>query len=120
VVERRGGKLFILAVIAVYLTSFREWRPHPAPGEVATVMIIAAHRRQARVILPYVGGLLRGIPMLAHLIERETAEGFQLSCRVAIEIHTASFRSVRGYSICAALLDDARSGRMTAALSPPL
>ena len=44
--------------------------------------------------------------MLAPLIEAETQESIQLRNRVSIEIHTASFRSTRGYTIVAALLDE--------------
>ena len=36
VIGRRGGKSFILALIAVYLASFKDWRPHLGPGERAT------------------------------------------------------------------------------------
>src|SRR6516165_11722314 len=45
---RRAGKSFTLAVIAVFLACFREWRPHLAPGERATIMVIATDRKQAR------------------------------------------------------------------------
>lgn len=107
IVGRRGGKSLVLALVAVFLACFRDYRPHLGPGERATVMVIAADRRQARVILRYVGGLLHGVPMLARLIERETAEAFDLANRVTVEVHTASFRTVRGYSIAAALLDEA-------------
>jgi hypothetical protein len=44
--------------------------------------------------------------MLRQLIEGETRESIQLRNRVTIEIHTASFRSTRGYTIVAALLDE--------------
>jgi hypothetical protein len=44
IVGRRGGKSFVLAVVAVSLLAFRDWRPHLAPGERATVMVIAADR----------------------------------------------------------------------------
>jgi hypothetical protein len=54
----------------------------------------------------YVMGLLRGIPMLAPLIERETAESVDLKRSVSIEIMTASFRTIRGYSIPVALVDE--------------
>jgi hypothetical protein len=69
-------------------------------------MVIAADRKQARVIMRYVLGLLKGVPMLRQLIEAERTEGVDLTCRVTIEVHTASFRSVRGYSIIAALCDE--------------
>ena len=64
-------------------------------------MVIAADRRQARVIMRYVTGLLRSVPMLAQLIESETQERVDLRNRVTIEVHTASFRSTRGYAIIA-------------------
>ena len=44
--------------------------------------------------------------MLKQLIESETRESITLRNRVAIEVHTASFRSTRGYTIIAALLDE--------------
>ena len=106
VVGRRGGKSFMLATTAVYLAAFKDWRPHLGPGECATVMVIAADRKQARVIMRYVKGLLASVPMLNNLIAGATRESISLRSRVVIEVHSASFRSTRGYSIVAALLDE--------------
>ena len=106
VVGRRGGKSFILALIAVFIATFQDWRPHLAPGERGTVMILAADRRQARVIMRYIKALLEGVAMLSPLIEGETQESIDLNNRVTIEVHTASFRTVRGYTVIAALLDE--------------
>ncbi len=106
IVGRRGGKSFVLALIAVFLACFREWRPFLQPGERATVMIIAADRRQARVIMRYVKALFQGVPMLAQIVQNDTQESVELSNAVTIEVHTASFRTVRGYSICALLADE--------------
>ena len=103
---RRAGKSFILACVAIFIACFRDWRPHLGPGESGTVMIIAADRRQARVIMRYCLGLLKSVPMLKQLIDSETRESIALRNRVAIEVHTASFRSTRGYTIIAALLDE--------------
>ena len=103
---RRSGKSFILATIAVFLAAFKDWRPFLGPGEVGTIMIVAADRRQARVIMRYVTGLLKSVPMLAQLIESETRESITLRNRVVVEIHTASHRTTRGYSVLAALLDE--------------
>ena len=44
---RRSGKSFILALIAAYLAVFRDWRVHLAPGEAATIMVLASDRKQA-------------------------------------------------------------------------
>jgi hypothetical protein len=67
---RRGGKSAILAVTAVYLACFRDYRQYLAPGEIATCRIMAADRDQARVIFRYVGALLRENPMLARRIDK--------------------------------------------------
>jgi hypothetical protein len=106
VIGRRGGKSFVLAVIAIFLACFKDWRPFLAPGEVGTVMIIAADRRQARVIMRYCLGLLETVPMLKQQIEGMTRESISLKNRIVVEIHTASFRTTRGYTIVAALLDE--------------
>jgi len=103
---RRAGKSFVLALVAVFLAAFGSYDAHLGPGERATVMLIAADRRQARVLLRYIRGLLSGVPMLARLIEAETAERIDLTNRVSIEIATASFRTSRGYSLVASLGDE--------------
>lgn len=106
IVGRRGGKSFIVALIAVFLACFRDYSAFLAPGERGVVMILAADRRQARVILRYIRALLKGVAMLAPLIVAERTEAIELANGIDIEIHTASFRSVRGYAVVAALLDE--------------
>ncbi|WP_247442783.1 hypothetical protein [Bradyrhizobium sp. CW7] len=103
---RRAGKSFVLAFIAVFLACFKDWQQFLAPGERGTVVVIATDRRQARTIIRYIRALLLQVPLLAQLVERERDEGFDLSCGITIEVGTASFRAVRGYSIVAALLDE--------------
>ena len=103
---RRAGKSFVLALVAVFLACFFNYRQYLAPGERGTVLVVASDRRQARIILRYIRALLTQVPMLARMIERETAEAFDLTNSVSIEVATASFRSVRGYAIVAALLDE--------------
>src|SRR5262249_32054342 len=103
---RRAGKSFILALCAVSLACFFDYRRHLAPGERGTVLIIATNSKQARVILRYIRALLTHIPMLAKLIERETADAFDLSNSVTIEVHPASAKTTRGYAVVAALLDE--------------
>ena len=46
---------------------------------------------------------LRHIPMLARMVERETADGFDLDNAVTIEVATASHRTTRGYAVVAAI-----------------
>lgn len=106
IVGRRGGKSFIMALIAVFLACFRSYAEYLQPGERATVAVIAADRRQARTILRYVGAMLNGIELLKPMIEREVADGFDLSNSTTIEVGTASSRSSRGYTFAAAICDE--------------
>jgi hypothetical protein len=106
IVGRRGGKSRVLALIAVFLATLRDYSPYLAPGEVGTVAVLAANRQQARTIFRYVSGLLRAVPMLKELIEDETNEAITLNNRVVIEIGTASFRTARGYTFIAVLADE--------------
>jgi hypothetical protein len=106
VVGRRGGKSRILALIAVFLATFRSYEEYLAPGEVATIAVIAADRKQARSIFRFTIGLLRAVPMLSAMIDDDSAEAIALNNRVLIEIHTASFRVTRSYSFAAVLADE--------------
>ena len=106
IVGRRGGKSRTLALIAVYLAAFRDYAPYLAPGEVATIVVMAVDKGQARVIFRFVLGLLKAVPMLEPLIVKSDGEKIELSNRVLIEIATASFRSTRGYSYAAVLADE--------------
>jgi hypothetical protein len=103
-VGRRGGKSRMAALIAVYLACFRKYTL--APGEVGVVMCIASDRRQARVVLRYVLGLLDSVPMLSRLVARRLRESVVLSNGITIEVHTASFRSTRGYTLVGVVADE--------------
>ena len=106
VVGRRGGKSLIAALVAVFLACFRDYRKILAPGERGTVMVIAADRRQARVVFRYIVGFLDTVPMLTRMVESRTKETIDLTNRVTIEVHTANFRAVRGYTVVAAICDE--------------
>ncbi len=101
---RRSGKSMISALVAVFLATCRQYKL--APGEQGVFMVIAADRRQARVVHRYIGGLLHSHPVLEAMIQSETKTAFGLVGGIAIEIHTASYRTIRGYSVIGAVLDE--------------
>jgi hypothetical protein len=105
-VYMNGGKSRILALVAVYLAVFRDYVPHLAPGEVATIAVLAANRPQARSIFRYISGILKAVPLFARMVIDENTEAITLANRVVIEIGTASFRTTRGYSFAAVLCDE--------------
>jgi hypothetical protein len=106
IVGRRGGKTATASLIAVdRATRSRKWKL--APGETATIPLIAADRQQASVLMGYVRGLLGEVPRFKRLIVGKPArERIDLSNRTRIAVHTASFRTTRGYTLAAAVCDE--------------
>jgi hypothetical protein len=54
----------------------------------------------------FIKGVLSDVPMLAATVQATRQEAIDLDTRITIEVHTANFRAVRGYTIVAALLDE--------------
>ena len=117
-VGRRGGKSQIAALVAVYESAFRDYTDRLAPGEVATVMVLAQDRKQARTVMRYVSGLLHSNPMLEQMIQREQQEFIELTNRTVIEVQTASFRAVRGYSVACVIADEIAFWRSDESANP--
>lgn len=101
---RRSGKSIVAGLIAVWATTCRTYTL--TAGEVGTFVVIASDRRQARVLKRYISGLLRSTPLLEDFIAEETADEIRLTNGLVIEIHTASFRSLRGYTVIGAVCDE--------------
>jgi hypothetical protein len=88
------------------LAAFRDYTPYLQIGERATIRVMSADRDQSRVIFRYISAFLSEVPLLERLVARQTAETIELTNRVTIEIGTASFRSSRGYTFPAVLIDE--------------
>ena len=104
IVGRRGGKSRILALVAVYLAAFRDYAPYLAPGEVATVGVLAVDKGQARAIFRFVHGLLKAVPMLEPLIVRRDTETIELSNRVILRSPRRRFAVRAATSLCCDLV----------------
>ena len=117
-IGRRGGKSQIAALLAVFEAAFRDYSDRLAPGEVATVMVIAQDRKQARNVMRYITGLLHSNPMLERLILREQQESIELLNRTVIEVQTASFRAVRGYTVTCVIADEIAFWRSDESANP--
>ena len=106
IVGRRGGKSRIAAFIAMYLAVFGNWKDRLDPGEKGIVFIMAVNRVQAAVVFDYLKALF-GHPELAGLISNETADTVELGClQVVIQVASSSFRSTRGRTLVACVIDE--------------
>jgi len=117
-VGRRGGKSMIAALIATYLAFFLDWKKVLSPGERGVGMIICPDRRQGRVVMGYITGFIENTPLLKSMMERRTQESIYLKNGIVIEIHTASFRTVRGYTCVFTVADEIAFWRDESSANP--
>lgn len=117
-IGRRGGKSQIAALLAVFEAAFGNYTDRLSPGEVATVMVLAQDRKQARTVMRYIAGLFHSNPMLERLIYREQGESIELLNRTVIEVQTASFRAVRGYTVACVIADEIAFWRSDESANP--
>jgi len=104
---RRSGKSVIAAAVATYLAAFRDYSAFRSPGEVLVLPIVSPDRRQCRTILGYIGGFFDSSPVLWAMVANRLKEAIELKNGVRIEVHTANFRTVRGYTAIGCIIDEA-------------
>ena len=102
---RGSGKSRIIAFLAV-VYACREY-PRRAAGERIFVGVFAPDRKQAATTFAYILGLLKSVPTLAALIERERAERIDLCNGVSVEVLTASKAAPRSRSYGLAVVEEA-------------
>ncbi len=106
VVGRGGGKDSIASLIATHAAI--GFNPHGLlrPGERAVVMCLAVDRSQARIVFQYIKALFEAIPALKQMVVSMDSESIGLCNHVVIEVHTNSYRAVRGRTVLAAIFDE--------------
>ena len=103
---RRSGKSRIAAVAAAYEAALAGHEARLAPGERGVVAVCAPSKPQARIVRDYCRAAF-DTPLLRAELVRETRGGFELKTGIAIEIMAGDWRTVRGYTLVAAVVDEA-------------
>jgi hypothetical protein len=106
VAGRRAGKDSIVSAVAAFSAALFSEQDRLRPGERGLIACLACDRNQSRIILDYIKAFFSDIPMLASLVSRTTATGFQLRNSIDVEISTNSFKSIRGRPFALAILDE--------------
>jgi hypothetical protein len=107
VVGRRGGKSRAMATLATYIAGLCDHRDVLVPGERGIVLAIAPDQRQAAITLDYATAAFEASPILRQLVANRTADALELTCGIAIEVRSASFRRLRGPTYVAVIADEA-------------
>jgi len=103
---RRSGKSRIASVIGAYEACLAGHEKKLAKGELGVVAVVSPTRVQSRIVKTYMRAIF-DVPLLHAEIIKEDRDGFALRSGVRIDILTGSFRTVRGHTLVAAIVDEA-------------
>lgn len=105
-IGRRGGKSRISALIAAYEAALAGHEAKLAEGETGIVAIVAPTKWQAKIVQKYVRAAFRS-PLLRGEIADETRDGFKLKNGIEVVVLAGDWRTVRGPTLIAAIIDEA-------------
>lgn len=103
---RRSGKSRIAAIIGAFEAALAGHETKLAKGERGVVAVCAPTKPQSRIVRDYLRAIFEP-PLLASEVVQETKEGFELRNGNRIQILTGDFRTVRGFTLLAAIIDEA-------------
>jgi phage terminase large subunit-like protein len=109
-VGRRSGKSRIAAAVGVFLALFEPERLKLAVGEQGIVAVVAVTKEQANVIFAYIRGFLEASDLLRTEIvaisSSLNSSTITLANHVSITVFAGSFRSIRGRTLLAVIVDE--------------
>jgi len=115
---RRSGKSKIAALISVFIATSRDWSKVLSPGEQGYIFLIANDKPQARILKRYVSGILNQSSGLRQFKKKELSWEIELNNRITIAVKTKNFRSIRGYTCVAAILEELAFWRSEESANP--
>jgi len=115
---RRSGKSRMAAALAVYFAAFVQHRL--APGERGMCLVLASSQAQARAVLEYIRGFLDISPVLSKEIASSAQTEITLRNGIVIAVHANSFRTVRGRTLVACIMDEVAYWRDEGSALPDL
>jgi hypothetical protein len=103
---RRSGKSRFAGLAITYLAS-QDHQARLAPGEEAIVVVCGPDREQAAGPFGYAAGIIRGSPLLAGELVKETTDSLEFEHRSRVEIVTSAYKTIRGRTIAGAVVEEA-------------
>jgi len=100
------------------LACFKDWNKVLSPGERGYIFIIANDRSQAKIIKNYVSGILDSSASFKKLVSKNLTWDVELRNSVTISVKTCNFRSVRGYTLLAAICEELAFWRSEESANP--
>lgn len=103
---RRSGKSKVIALVAAFEAALSGRESRASRGEIPMVAVLSPTRNQSRIIHEYVRGVFDSTPLLAREVVEDKREGFKLRNGVEVQILTGDHRSIRGFTLIAAIVDE--------------
>jgi len=103
---RRSGKSFLSSILAVWIATFKDWSKFLSPGERGHIFVVANDKNQARIIKRYISGILNSNVSFKRLVEKDLTWEIELKNQVSIMVKTCDFRTIRGYTLLCAILEE--------------
>lgn len=121
---RRSAKTQTAAAVADYLgtigCTMDGTLSRLSRGERGVIAILAVDRQQAKVAMGYVRAMLEDSRIFSGMIQKVNAESIDLNNGISIEVHTNSYRAIRGRTLIAAIFDEAAFWRSEQTANPDL
>lgn len=103
---RRSGKSRVAAIIGAYEAVLAGQEAKLAKGETGIVPIISPTKNQSRIVKNYLRAIF-DTDLLRNEVANETRDGFELRSGTRIEILAGDWQTIRGYTLLAAIIDEA-------------
>jgi hypothetical protein len=102
---RRSGKSRIAGLIGAYEAVLAGHETKLSPGELGMVVVVSPTRQQSNIVKTYMRAAF-ATPLLQGEVVGETKDGFVLANGTEINILAGDWRTVRGYTLLAAIVDE--------------
>ena len=103
---RRSGTR-MAAVVAAFEATLAGHEQKLDHGEMGMLACISPTKKQSRIVKGYIRSIFAQTPLLSRNPWRKEKEGFDLANGIRIEILAGDWLSVRGYTVIAAIVDEA-------------
>lgn len=103
---RRSGKSRTAAIIGAYEAILAGHEAKLSKGEQGVVPIISPSKAQSGIVHSYLRSIF-ATPLLANEVANDTKEGFELRNGTQIRVLAGDWRTIRGYTLLAAIIDEA-------------
>jgi len=100
----RGGKSFIIAILAAYLAVFKRYAL--SAGEKGYILIVAPTVKQGSIIKSYLSSIFNENDFFRPYIARENQTELELSNGIVIAILASDYKTLRGYTAVACIVDE--------------